>query len=167
MGLFFNKKNNNTSRNRYAEHPDVLDKMARDGAKLALRQIKDDISMTRKPATHCEVGSWALYFDDKQFEKYYHSGCGGYGLKYNDYGMEDVPEGSILFLEAIEPYLKKHLEENYKRYFPEAYGVSVYQTYYETENKWTEGYTTHHVIEIEVLGAKDPNWKPKPTYKKW
>jgi hypothetical protein len=166
MGWFSKKPRAST--NRFVSHSDVLDKMARDGARIALQQIKEDISMTRKPATYCEVGAWALDFNDKPLEKYVCSGCGMYGLKYNDYGMEDVPEGSdVSFLSAIEPYLKKHLEENYKRYFPEAYGVSAYQTSYETENKWTEGYTTHYAIMIEVRGARDPNWKPEPTYKKW
>lgn len=166
MGLFSRKNDNRISRSRFAEHADVLDAMARDGARVALQQIQEDISMTRKPATYCEVGDWSLYFNDKPIAKYVGSSCGSYGLRYNDYGMADVPEGnSYAFLSAIKPYLERHLRETYKQYFPTASGISVNQTSYSTESKWTDEITKTDVIEIEVRGVSHSN--AQPTYKSW
>lgn len=168
MGLFSRKNDNRISRRRFEEHADVLEAMARDGARVALQQIQADISMTRKPATYCEVGDWALYFNDKPMAKYVGSLCGSRGLRYNDYGMADVPEESgYAFLSAIKPYLERYLQATYKQYFPAASGILVYQTSYSTESKWTDEITKTDVIEIEVRGASDPNAQSKPVYKSW
>lgn len=169
MGLFSKKHTHTTSyTNRYASHPDVLDAMAKKLADLALYHIKQNISRLREPKLHIGLCTWSIYTDAKEFERYYGTVRDGYAVEFKDYGMENVPdEHDILFFSAILPYLTKHLKEKLNSYFPEAYDVTAKNTYYREEHKYDEEYDTINVIEIEVRGARDPNYKPEPTYKKW
>lgn len=167
MGFFKNLFNSINTTQKYQSHPDVLDKIAEDVADTALYQIKNELTKTKVPATYCEVDLWSITLNNKEFESYYTAGT-MYSVRFDKFGMEDVPEEDAeYFLEALDPFLSKHLKNKLKTYFPSATSVFSYKTTYELENKWTDGYRVIYAIKIEVKGVENPNLTPKKTLNKW
>lgn len=166
MGFF--KSFKNAFHNKYADHPDVLDRMAKTLARWAMEQLRDDIKPGCKGETFVRVeGGWSLSLDTLPERCSYRGDkytC--YGLKYNDYGMEDVPdEDGDQFLDALLPFFDKHCKAIVRNYFPSGSAV-VYKTTYDKEHRRDTDYDTLPAICLRVSAADKPE-PPKPTYTKW
>jgi len=146
---FFSKMFSTT--NKYESHPEVLDKIAGSVADTALYQIKNERTKTRELTTHCELGSWSISLNNHPFIRYVGSGGSRYGVRFDKFGMEDVPEEDAkLFLTALKPFLEKHLKALLHGYFPEATYVRAYQTTRSEEHGYDTEYDKIDVIEISV-----------------
>lgn len=166
MGFF--KSFKNAFHNKYADHPDVLDRMAKTLARWAMEQLRDDIKPGCQGETFVRVeGGWSLSLDTLPERCTYRGDkytC--YGLKYNDYGMEDVPdEDAQPFLSAFCPFFDKHCKAIVKNYFPSGSAI-VALTTYDKEHRRDTDYDTVPAIRLRVYAADKPE-PPKPTYTKW
>ena len=165
MGFF--KSFKNAFHNKYADHSDVLDKMAKTLAGWAMEQLQE-LQPGCKGETFVLVeGGWSLSLDTLPERCTYRGSkykC--YGLKYNDYGMADVPdEDGEQFLEAFLPFFEKHCKAIVKNYFPAGSAI-VYITTYDKGHRRDTDYDTLPAICLRVSAADKPA-PAKPTYKSW
>ena len=158
MGLFANK---------FSRHPDVLDQMAAKVAVCAMEQSRNCTNVGQRAESFVHVFWGDIRVDNTP------SGDYGYGRKYSsycmefsDFGMEKVrgKEGKD-FLNALLPYVKKHVEKQVKVYFPYC-SAFVNLTTYEHPTKWVEDSYFFPAISIHVSSADKPE-PPKPKYKPW
>ena len=168
MGFFKKMFSSEPAPNRFAQHPDVLDKMAKTMARWAMEQLRDDTREGQTGETWVKFDcSWSLSLDNKP-ESYTRSlgrfTC--YGMKFNDYGMEDIPESSgSTFLSAFLPHLRKHCELIVGNYFPGS-RITVEQDSYKQEHYRDTDYDYIPAIRIYVPAATKHE-PPKPTYQSW
>jgi hypothetical protein len=169
MGFFnFGKNKNTTSANKYAAHPDVLEKIAISVSSTALQQIQENASKTKKLACYCEVGSWAVELSSKPFQQYYGAALNEYCHQFSDFGMEDVPEyDARAFLKALLPFLETHIKGRFRIYFPEATYVTVVQTTYHREHRRDTDYDVIDAIEIHVSDNSYYKTPDTPKLNKW
>ena len=147
-------------RNKYASHPEILDRIASKGADIALAQIQEYLEYTKRPCTYCELSFRYLRFNNKPLEISWGSPCRCSELQFSDFNMEGVPcDDEVLFLSAIAPYFQKHLDAKLKQYFPTASGVTATKTKYQYFKDTVEA------IEITVSGVGNP--ASKPALNKW
>lgn len=166
MGFFKNLFSE--SPNRFAQHPDVLERMARTMARWAMEQLRDDTREGQTGETWVKFDcSWSLSLDNKP-EAYTRSlgRFTSYGMKFNDYGMEDIPEeqGSS-FLSAFLPHLCTQCQAIVGKYFPGS-SVTVERTSYQQEHYRDTDYDLIPAIRIYVPAATK-SAPAKPTYTKW
>ena len=158
MGLFTRKhaKLIENEPNRYKDHPEVLNQMAAWAAECALKQIRDETGVGDKGETFIIAGSESLDVYNRSPERKY--GSWRYELKYSRLGMQkvDYPE---MFLDALLPYLKKHVDKLVDVYFPRNTAYVSLVSHYDEET------VTLDAISIHVPSADRP--EPKPTYKPW
>lgn len=140
MALFF--------KNKYASHPDILDRIAKNSAEIALSQIQRDLAKTKKPSTYCKFGYGGLEFNNKPFAIDWNYRVDPCSLFFRDFNMEIVPyDDDLLFFSALLPHLQKHLIAMLKQYFPTATGISA------TKAKYVYYNDNANAIEIEVKGV--------------
>ena len=148
------------SKNKYESHPDILDRIGKRGAEIALSQIQTDFEYIKEPRTYCEVTYRTLKFNDKPLETHWGSLARVQELEFAEFNMEGIPhDDENLFLRAIAPYLQKHLEENLKKFFPRARCVTAVKTTYVYYKD------TINAIQIDVVGISTP--ASKNTLNKW
>ena len=162
---FFSKLFENT--NKYESHPDVLDSMASSVASAALELRKKNMEKTRSPKVYCEVGAWSIELSSAPFARYVGAALSEYCIRFDRFGMEDVPESdAALFLRALLPYLKKHLDASLRRYFPSASSVRAVSTVYTKEYYKDHDYDEQiPAIEIEICGLSYGGPAAKPLNK--
>ena len=166
MGLFSKKYKSSGSSNKYANHPEVLEQMAARVARCALAQLRDDLKPGDEGTTWITHGGWCISVDNQPERTSYRGHYTSYGIKYNDFGMEDVPYGEeALFLKAFAPYLDAQIKALVGKYFPGGYGSASYTLYEQEHYRDTD---TEMVPAIEVSVPAATKHKPaEPTYKSW
>jgi hypothetical protein len=147
-------------KNKYASHPDVLDRIANRCAEIALSQIKDDLAKTKKPCTYCKYGYAGMEFNNQPLATSWNQRVQTHSLHFSDFNMEMVPSDDFpLFFSALLPHLQKNLDAKLKQYFPSATGVCATKATYVYYN------TREDAIEIEVKGVRSA--APQTTPGKW
>jgi len=152
--------------NRFAQHPDVLERMARTMARWAMEQLRDDIREGQKGETWVKFDcSWALTLDCKP-ESYmrYQVSSKTLCMQFNNYGMEDIPEeqGSS-FLDAFLPHLRTQCQAIVGKYFPGS-SVAVERTSYREEHYGDTDYVPAIRIYVPAATKHEP---AKPKYQSW
>lgn len=166
MGFF--KKIFSVPPNRFTQHPDVLERMARTMARWAIEQLRDDTREGQTGETWVKFDcSWSLSLDNKP-ESYTRSlgRFTSYGMKFNDYGMEDIPtEQGGSFLNAFLPHLRTQCQAIVGKYFPGS-SVTVERTSYQQEHYRDTDYDFIPAIRIYVPAATKHE-PAKPKYQSW
>lgn len=158
--------------NKYADHPDVLDKIARRAARCALEQISEDKNNTSR--TYVSVDTYSLTLEntpegyDYGFYQHTNHPYTCYGLDWSDFGMDKVDrDDARLFLDAFLPFLENHLKLKLKSYFPNATNVSAIRTTYRQESHRDCDDTIIPVIEIYVSDIRKISSSSKSNLKQW
>lgn len=167
MGLF--SKRFSVKENKYKNHPEVLDRIARTLSVWALEQLRDDTRPQNKMQTWLKIEcSWSIDLDNKP-DDYARppSWSTAYSLKWNDYGMEGVPEEDAqLFFDAFLPYLEKHIKEKVKQYIPDGIAIVNKTSYKRRHYRDSDEYDLIDAIEIHVLGTSK-QVSSKSKYSSW